>query len=176
MYTADEIDYESLTPETLLALALEVDPFIATSALGELSSRDPAAAVKAARSLLAETSDRYLLGSAATILLDENQPDAVLRALPARLAAGEAEPLLDALAEDDHWLDSSFAPSALATLEGTQGEAAQRVLEKRPRARDGDDAKTRRALALGASGVALPRPHDDVLLLDACRARSRCPG
>src|SRR4051794_26519226 len=81
MYTSDEIDYEALSPTTLQALALEVDPFIATSALGELSIRDPGLAADAARTLLATTDDRYLLSSAASILL-ERDPESVLKALP----------------------------------------------------------------------------------------------
>jgi hypothetical protein len=66
----DQIDYQGLAPDVLLALATQQDePFIATSALGELAARRGPEALAAVEAILAaEPWDRYLRAFAITIL------------------------------------------------------------------------------------------------------------
>lgn len=101
MLSADEISYESLPTETLSALALQMtDPFIATSALGELAQRDPQQTKNDAAHILERgTWDRHLTAFALTLLYDRD-PDGGLLQM-ARLVVGCMEPkILEAMIEN----------------------------------------------------------------------------
>jgi hypothetical protein len=118
MYTPDDIDFGALSNETLQALALEIDPFIATSALSELS-RDPAVERATARALLRQTPDPWLRSSAFSITLDDD-PDEALGWLAEHLPDLEdasLDKLLGTLASDDAWRSS---PRAAAVQEAVR--------------------------------------------------------
>jgi hypothetical protein len=139
MYTPDQIDFDALSTETLRALALEIDPFIATSALAELSIRDSKVATEASRTLLAETDDRWLRSSAFSQVLDADPAEA-LDWLAPRLDGLDDESLgmlLTTLADDPTWAPVPAAGAVVEALEsrladpnnGLDGEVAERVLK-----------------------------------------------
>jgi hypothetical protein len=118
MYTPDEIDFGSLSTDTLQALALEIDPFIATYALAELSGRDRAVERATGRKLLGQTNDPWLRSSAFGIVLGDD-PEAALSWLVAnidQLDDDELARLLEPLADDSRWRDTKNAPDVLAAL------------------------------------------------------------
>jgi len=66
---ADEIQYPDLDGRVLYELAVQQDePFIATSALGELASRDSTDVVKAAQIILGDPWDHHLTAYALKLL------------------------------------------------------------------------------------------------------------
>ncbi len=65
MLTDQEIDYRSFADEILEQLALESDPYIANSALNELSVRKSSIALETAWHLLAHSKDEHFLQSTA---------------------------------------------------------------------------------------------------------------
>jgi hypothetical protein len=78
MLNHDMIDYDSLPDEALRQLALEVEPFIATSALTELSIRRGALAAPTAREILDRAdSDRHLRAAALEVLFKLNRDQAL---------------------------------------------------------------------------------------------------
>lgn len=69
MLTDDEIDYENLSDHVLKGLALDVEPYIAQSALTELLLRESSQAVPTAVKILSSSlADQYLRGTALKIL------------------------------------------------------------------------------------------------------------
>ena len=69
MLTDDQIDYKSLSEQVLKRLALDVEPYIAQSALTELQIRESNEAVPTACQLLSSAqADRYLQATAIEIL------------------------------------------------------------------------------------------------------------
>jgi hypothetical protein len=78
---ADDIEYGSLSMPTLVALAIQTtDPFIATSALGELAQRDPRETTTAAERILdGDVWDPHLTAFALTLLYDRSPEAAMLR-------------------------------------------------------------------------------------------------
>jgi len=77
--TADEIKYDSLSTLVLSKLALQnADPFIATSALGELTQRNSGAAGSAAEQIVERAVwDSHLTAYALTILYDRDPRNAI---------------------------------------------------------------------------------------------------
>lgn len=74
MLADDDIDYSSLSVETLKELALGDELFIATSALGELANRDRSLGAEVARVILLESrGDRYLQAAALETLFQCNR-------------------------------------------------------------------------------------------------------
>lgn len=78
---ADEIHYDSLSTSVLSKLATQmVDPFIATSALGELAQRGPQETKNAAERILdGDTWDQHLTAFALTLLYDRDPERAIPR-------------------------------------------------------------------------------------------------
>ena len=78
---AGEIRYDSLSTSTLSALATQLaDPFIATSALGELAQRGPQDTKDAAENILdRELWDRHLTAFALTLLYDRDPESGIRR-------------------------------------------------------------------------------------------------
>jgi len=97
---ADEIRYADLDEATLLALALQHDePFIATSALGELSRRNVPAAGAAALALLnGDWADRHLRAFAITTLHDAD-PDRAVEVMASMVDDTDDPKLLGAMVE-----------------------------------------------------------------------------
>lgn len=78
MLADDDIDYSSLSVETLKELALGDELFIATSALGELANRDRSLGAEVAKGILLESrGDRYLQSAALEILFQRNREQAL---------------------------------------------------------------------------------------------------
>ncbi len=142
MYTPEDIDFDALSDDTLRALALEIDPFIATSALAELTTRGPGAARDVAARLLEETRDPWLRSTAFEILLDEESERAML------WAGGHAREL------DDE--DLGRIAKVLALSEGWSelpgGAETRAELERRlePASEELDRRAVEEALAAGS--------------------------
>jgi hypothetical protein len=96
----DQIDYTALDAATLLRLATqEEEPYIATSALGELGARrDPAAPVACTSVLDHEIWDRHLYAFALTTLFQLEHSQALER-MQRLLDTTEEAVLIDAMAE-----------------------------------------------------------------------------
>ena len=78
MLTVNEIDYSSLSVETLKELALGDELFIATSAIGELANRDSNLGAEVAWEILSNSKgDRYLQAAALETLFQSNQKRAL---------------------------------------------------------------------------------------------------
>ncbi len=118
--TTGEIDFDSLSPESIGALALKTDPFIATTALSELSSRDPRVEAETARALLTNTPDPWLRSYAFSITL-RNDPAGALDWFAAQvedLDDGALNMLLrDLLAYDAAWPEAAATAQVVAALE-----------------------------------------------------------
>jgi hypothetical protein len=95
-----EIDYTVLDSATLLCLATqEEEPFVATSAVGELGARrEPATIVACTQVLDHEIWDRHLYAFALTTLFQQEHALALER-MPRLLEATEDPKLMDAMAE-----------------------------------------------------------------------------
>jgi hypothetical protein len=118
MYTPDEIDFGSLSTDTVRALALEIDPFIATYALAELSSRGRDVERETARQLLRSTDDPWLRASSFDIVLGDDPQAAVawLREHVDTLDDDTLGRLLEPLADDPRWRSAPGADELLAAL------------------------------------------------------------
>jgi len=78
MLNHDDIDYHGSPDDLLQALALEVDPFIATSALAELSLRRSDLAADTAGAILTRPAeDRYLRATALEVLFSRDRDRAI---------------------------------------------------------------------------------------------------
>jgi hypothetical protein len=118
MYTPDEIDFGALSTDTVRKLALEIDPFIATYALAELSSRGGDAERETARALLDRTNDPWLLSSAFDTVLGDDPQHAVdwLRSHIDGLDLDSLARLLEPLADDRRWRAAPGADEVRAAL------------------------------------------------------------
>ncbi|HEV2086728.1 MAG TPA: hypothetical protein VGR21_00320 [Cryptosporangiaceae bacterium] len=119
-----EIDFDSLSPESIGALALKTDPFLATTALSELSSRDPRVEADIARTLLVNTPDPWLRSYAFSITL-RNDPAGALGWFAAQIEdlddAGLNMLLRDLLAYDSAWPQSAATAEVVEALERRLG-------------------------------------------------------
>jgi hypothetical protein len=119
LMNADDIDYDSLPTATLRALAVEVEPYIATYALAELSSRDQRAAGQAAREILAgQTADAYLRSSALRALYRANADEAVAW-IADNVAESEdvlVKAIVELLDDEDDWCGAPSSGRALEAL------------------------------------------------------------
>lgn len=123
MYTPEDIDFEALSDDTLRALALEIDPFIATSALAELSARGGRAALDVARELLGTTSDPWLRGAAFEIVV-EGDPALAMRWAGDHVAALDDEDLgkiAEVLRSAEGWAGHPGAEETSAEIERRLG-------------------------------------------------------
>jgi hypothetical protein len=95
-----EIDYTALDSATLFHLATqEEEPYVATSALGELGARrDPSMLAACSNVLDREIWDRHLYAFALTTLFQHEHAQALER-MPRLLETTEDAKLIDAMAE-----------------------------------------------------------------------------
>ncbi|MEO8699881.1 MAG: hypothetical protein ABI867_07545 [Kofleriaceae bacterium] len=98
---ADDIDYASLELPLLSKLATQLeDPFIATSALGQLARRDREAAARAAEQILdGSRGDRHLVAFALTVLF-ERDPASGIRWMTRLGPSCEDPTILEAMLEN----------------------------------------------------------------------------
>jgi hypothetical protein len=97
LFPANEVPYTTLDPTVLLELATQQEePFIATSALGELAVRGEEGAKTAARAILRKPWDHQLTASALSILFDREPRETI--AAMRRLLADDPV-LLEAMLE-----------------------------------------------------------------------------
>ncbi len=130
MLNHDAIDYQKLPDDVLRELALEVEPFIATSALSELSIRRSELAGNTAWTLLTRPeSDRHLRAAALGVLF-KFDPDRAATHMRDRLAecdAGLTATMMEIVLENrEFFAHGPFArlPHELATcVEGEQRAA-----------------------------------------------------
>lgn len=97
---ADEIRYDNLPIAIVSKLAIQkMDPFIATSALGELAQRDPQETKEAAERILEEPLwDPHITAFALTLLYDRD-PDSAIQRMTKLVSTCEVPKVLEAMVE-----------------------------------------------------------------------------